>query len=337
MVGLRSNRRLERAGVNALRTLLEDAGHIVQEIDGGNDHGEDLYVRLVSNGRLTSSIAAIQVKSGTRYRRAIGYAIPVGTHSELWRTSNIPVLGVVYDPEMQMLYWRNVTEYLQINEHAKSVPIGESDVLTAHTVPIVCKQIAQFIHSNKLELKPRTGESLRDAVKARLQSARQVQQDRQPPGGNPNLFFADMADWVERNEVRIQKFTRIALIACLVACGLMTVATLHQFSIKYAAQSINPWLWTAIISLFSFWTLYASYYEQRAGRQSILLKLIVAIPLITYCALSQVDLSPAAAGALTGIGVFVGGKGMFILGFVYVGREISRRRRIRAAYGEQQD
>lgn len=59
MAGIRRNRRIERAGVNALRTVLEDAGHIVQEIDGSNDYGEDLYVRFVNRGRLTNYIAAI--------------------------------------------------------------------------------------------------------------------------------------------------------------------------------------------------------------------------------------------------------------------------------------
>ncbi|MGH3547138.1 MAG: DUF4365 domain-containing protein [Pseudonocardiaceae bacterium] len=124
MVGIRRNRRIERAGVNALRTVLEDAGHIVQEIDGANDHGEDLYVRFVDKGRLTSSIVAIQVKSGTKYRRAIGYSIPVGRHAVLWRTSNIPVVGVVYDPEMQMLYWGNITERLRDAPNDKTVAIG---------------------------------------------------------------------------------------------------------------------------------------------------------------------------------------------------------------------
>ncbi|MFC9278099.1 hypothetical protein [Streptomyces collinus] len=37
-------RRVGQAAVNALRALLEEHDHIVQEISGQNDFGEDLYV-----------------------------------------------------------------------------------------------------------------------------------------------------------------------------------------------------------------------------------------------------------------------------------------------------
>ncbi|MGI5445216.1 hypothetical protein ACQEVM_05620 [Streptomyces sp. CA-243310] len=35
--------------VNEVRSLLERHGHIVQEIDGANDHGEDLHVPAPSS------------------------------------------------------------------------------------------------------------------------------------------------------------------------------------------------------------------------------------------------------------------------------------------------
>ncbi|MFI1382924.1 hypothetical protein [Embleya sp. NPDC020886] len=37
-------RRIGQAAVNAVRALLEEHDHIVQEISGQNDFGEDLYV-----------------------------------------------------------------------------------------------------------------------------------------------------------------------------------------------------------------------------------------------------------------------------------------------------
>lgn len=53
------SRRIERAGVNALRALLEDHDQIVQEIDGGNDYGEDLFVMLTRDGERTGVTIAV--------------------------------------------------------------------------------------------------------------------------------------------------------------------------------------------------------------------------------------------------------------------------------------
>ncbi|MFG2135687.1 DUF4365 domain-containing protein [Streptomyces sp. NPDC048650] len=75
------SRSIERAGVNALRAFLEEHFQIVQEIDGGNDFGEDLFVMPTREGERTGSSIAVQVKSGDKYKRANGYAIPVDAHA----------------------------------------------------------------------------------------------------------------------------------------------------------------------------------------------------------------------------------------------------------------
>ncbi|MEV0576505.1 tetratricopeptide repeat protein [Streptomyces sp. NPDC050392] len=99
--------------MNALRTLLEDHDQIVQEIDGGNDYGEDLFVMLTKNGHRTGMSVAIQVKSGAKYKRANGYAIPVEEHFDDWTKSLLPVFGVVFDIESKRLYWVNLSAYLK--------------------------------------------------------------------------------------------------------------------------------------------------------------------------------------------------------------------------------
>jgi hypothetical protein len=91
------SRRIERAGVNALRALLEDHDQIVQEIDGGNDYGEDLFVMLTKDGERTGVAITIQVKSGNKYKRAHSYAIPVEGHANDWKNGLLTVLGVVFD------------------------------------------------------------------------------------------------------------------------------------------------------------------------------------------------------------------------------------------------
>ena len=57
-------RRVGRMAVNEVRALLERNGHIVQEIDGGNDYGEDLHVTFVQDGQRTPDSVAVQVKGG---------------------------------------------------------------------------------------------------------------------------------------------------------------------------------------------------------------------------------------------------------------------------------
>src|SRR4051812_40403594 len=97
------NRRIERAGVNALRSFLEEHDHLVQEIAGGTDHGEDCFVMLTRQRKRTGYSFAAQVKAGKKYKRARGYAIDVGHHFTDWRSSKIPVIGVVYDVDEQRM------------------------------------------------------------------------------------------------------------------------------------------------------------------------------------------------------------------------------------------
>ncbi|PPK70849.1 DUF4365 domain-containing protein [Actinokineospora auranticolor] len=59
-----------RAAVNALRALLERHNHIVQEVDGQNDFGEDLHVTFTENGAVTGDLVKIQVKGGRSWRKA---------------------------------------------------------------------------------------------------------------------------------------------------------------------------------------------------------------------------------------------------------------------------
>jgi hypothetical protein len=54
-------RRPSRAAVNALRTLLERHNHIVQEVDGQNDFGEDQHVTFTEDGEVTGDLVKIQV------------------------------------------------------------------------------------------------------------------------------------------------------------------------------------------------------------------------------------------------------------------------------------
>lgn len=113
-------RRVAQAAVNALRTLLEEHDHIVEEISGQNDFGEDFYVTFTDNGDVTSDTIKVQVKGGESYRRGNGFAVPVDQHGDTWANGNIPVYCVVYAPDVKGLYWANAT--LQLRRHGSLNP-----------------------------------------------------------------------------------------------------------------------------------------------------------------------------------------------------------------------
>jgi hypothetical protein len=113
MTKVSKNRVTEREAVNKLKALLEQQNHVVEEIAGQNDFGEDLYLTFVEAGRVTGDVAKIQVKSGVSYRRANGYAVPVKHHADQWTDCNVPVICVVHDPETGALYWANATKQLR--------------------------------------------------------------------------------------------------------------------------------------------------------------------------------------------------------------------------------
>lgn len=113
MPKLPKGRRVGQAAVNALRALLEEHDHIVQEISGQNDFGEDLYVTFTDNGDVTSDTIKVQVKGGDTWRRGNGYVVPVGRHRDTWANGNIPVYCVVFDPGTKRMHWVNGTQQLR--------------------------------------------------------------------------------------------------------------------------------------------------------------------------------------------------------------------------------
>jgi hypothetical protein len=129
---LRSNRVVERNAVNAARDFFETNGCIFQEVDTANDYGKDAYVDLADEGQVTGVCAAVQIKGGTSYKRKDGYVIPVGEHLDVWRSSTLPIIGIVYDPEDKHLRWCNISRYLDgVGATAPShIPIRADAILT---------------------------------------------------------------------------------------------------------------------------------------------------------------------------------------------------------------
>ncbi|WJD98279.1 DUF4365 domain-containing protein [Streptomyces antimycoticus] len=96
------------------RALLERHGHIVQEVEGGSDFGEDLYVSFVRNGRRTGDLIAVQVKGGLSFRRASGYAVSTKKHPTalMWMiVAALHLLGLGVLLIMWPILWRFAESY----------------------------------------------------------------------------------------------------------------------------------------------------------------------------------------------------------------------------------
>jgi hypothetical protein len=134
MPKLRANRVAERAAVAATMAFFEANHCVFQEVSGANDYGKDAYVDLTFGDQVTGLCAALQIKGGESYRRAGGgYAVPLDDdHAEVWRTSTVPIFGIVHDPSDGKLRWCNVSEFLNSPEGGRlprSVPVEASALL----------------------------------------------------------------------------------------------------------------------------------------------------------------------------------------------------------------
>lgn len=79
-----------------------------------DDSGKDISVDITNDENIvTGQVFAAQVKGGESYRRANGWAVPVGDHSMQWAQSTVPVVGTFWDPEEDVLRWVNLTQTLR--------------------------------------------------------------------------------------------------------------------------------------------------------------------------------------------------------------------------------
>ncbi|MFI9269678.1 DUF4365 domain-containing protein [Kitasatospora sp. NPDC052896] len=148
MPKIHKGRRVGQAAVNAVRTLLEEHDHIVQEISGQNDFGEDLYVTFVEDEHVTSDVIRVQVKGGDKWRRANGYAVPVSHHGDTWADGNIPVYCVVYDPDNKQLFWANATQQLRRSgpfNRPKAIGVSPNAVLAGTTMSSFVAQARRYV------------------------------------------------------------------------------------------------------------------------------------------------------------------------------------------------
>ena len=95
---------------------------------------------IVKDGQRTGEYVAIQVKSGEKYRRSAGYAIPIEQHRLDWERSLIPVVGIVLDAKTRRLYWVNLTEALRDGDTSSWIKVRpESELSQCHHRQFYCQ------------------------------------------------------------------------------------------------------------------------------------------------------------------------------------------------------
>lgn len=130
---LRVGHRSERGGINAVRTLLERHDLVVDEVDGRSDYGRDLNVDVTRESEITGGIIGVQVKGGRSFFRHGQWVIPATpTDWQYWRSSTVPIIGMVHDPDTATIRWINLTRLarsrVQIDDSGYSAQPQSDDV-----------------------------------------------------------------------------------------------------------------------------------------------------------------------------------------------------------------
>lgn len=343
MAKVLGTKKTERAGVNAFKTALEAAGHIVQEIDGGNDYGEDCYLSFTHLGRRTGDLAAVQIKSGVKYRRAVGYAIPCREHVEDWARSRIPVIGIVYDPEMRACYWVNLTEHLrgelEKGKKPKSVPVSEESILTAPGIAEMVTDVREYIAETLGKNAP-PYRGLRGAIQKAIDERQQKRAEHfasAPLGGHPIPIFESEANFIEKHPNFIPRLITFLTYTIMIVSHAMTLPGLYQVAgVKYGPIMRISWL--ASYYGVMWYLLMIGRKDSHRGRAYALRYGAYALHLCGwYVAIGHYVSPPPWPVSRTFEEIFVAvipqlaKLAVFFIGSHYLALEFSRRRRVAKA------
>lgn len=322
-----------RDAVNEVRRLLEKNAQIVQEIDGGSDFGEDLMVTITEEGIRTGDRILVQVKGGVSFRkRSRGYSVPVRKHRSDWISSAVPVICVVWDPEIRKIFWVNATEQLRESAPStRSVSIAEDAVLDDHSIGVVLALWRAYI--TKSVVLPKT--EIRGFWRHR--NTRNNGGVDGSIGGVPNRIFEPVSVWIEGNLKLLNRILVGAVLLLISSALALMWPTLWWFAEPYMGDS--TWIWIFMIFGFTGICIRVSFSEVRAGRGGripAVLSYAYLIPVYMVAIgikFEIVNISDEVRAVIVASGTQLVKFAMLGFFAVYVSRERSRRRRVRAAYG----
>jgi hypothetical protein len=151
----------ERGGVNAVRTLLEAHGLVVDEVDARSDYGRDLIVDITEANAITGAVIGVQVKGDRRFVCDGTWELPVDLKTRrYWAESSVPIIGILWDPDSGELRWGNLTAFARTDPmisdwppHAprqepsagKIMRFPSSQVLSDETLPDMIEQMHAYV------------------------------------------------------------------------------------------------------------------------------------------------------------------------------------------------
>jgi Domain of unknown function (DUF4365) len=97
---LRVGHTSERGAINAVRTLFEGNGLVVDKVDARSDYGRDLIVDVTGGHEITGTVVGVQVKGDRRYIHDGLWKMPVKPKGLCyWPELSVPVFGILWNTD----------------------------------------------------------------------------------------------------------------------------------------------------------------------------------------------------------------------------------------------
>lgn len=101
-------------GVHHVGKVIASCNSIFHLVHQENDVGNDGFIEFTINQETVGCCIAVQIKSGESYVRGEKFVIPSDkSHFDYWRSLNLPVVGIVYDPQSDSARWVDITQFLK--------------------------------------------------------------------------------------------------------------------------------------------------------------------------------------------------------------------------------
>ena len=104
-----------KTGLNFVRSVVEGEGSLFHKVEQESDLGIDAFLELIKDESPLNVLIAAQIKSGRSYfDKLTGECrLPIKNHRDYWANYRLPVIGVVYLPELLRAHWVDIQNYLK--------------------------------------------------------------------------------------------------------------------------------------------------------------------------------------------------------------------------------
>lgn len=135
------NKSIGKIGVTKVSLIVNQANCIFHKIELENDIGNDAFIEFISGDESTSFCIATQIKSGKSFVRANGIDTFIPSdkeHLKYWNNLNLPVAGLVYNPDSDLIYWVDIKEFISenpdiIEKGPYNIPVPKENLFSRNT------------------------------------------------------------------------------------------------------------------------------------------------------------------------------------------------------------